>query len=276
MALFFVKNQSVTWDFLASKVREKKISSNFPQRNLTTFLFAGFEVHYKNCNGKKTDGEYVTCEICDVHFKTFLVKERHQARSHKIHEENNQNEAPSSHRFSSLFLEPERILPETAEELRDRILAESRKISHGRPPGRPPRSMPRPPIVLRTDPIDYQATSRLLVSSPSTSLSSQSSATGPLKSEDDQIRARERELAAEEAKLKEYQERVLRYERLAEEATKVALKDKELRLKKLADDLKEREMQAKKKLQSAVESINVGKSEPFDQDQTLERILVSL
>ena len=271
MALFFVKNQSVTWDFLASKVREKKISSNFPQRNLTTFLFAGFEVHYKNCNGKKTDGEYVTCEICDVHFKTFLVKERHQARSHKIHEENNQNEAPIN-RFSSLFLEPERILPETAEELRDRILAESRKISHGRPPGRPPRSMPRPPIVLRTDPIDYQATSRLLVSSPSTSLS----ASGPLKSEDDQIRARERELAAEEAKLKEYQERVLRYERLAEEATKVALKDKELRLKKLAEDLKEREMQAKKKLQSAVESINVGKSEPFDQDQTLERILVSL
>ena len=63
---------------------------------------------------------------------------------------------------------------------------------------------------------------------------------------------------------------------MAEEATKVALKDKELRLKKLAEDLKEREMQAKKKLQSAVESINVGKSEPFDQDQTLERILVSL
>ena len=24
MALFFVKNQSVTWDFLASKVRKKK------------------------------------------------------------------------------------------------------------------------------------------------------------------------------------------------------------------------------------------------------------
>merc|ERR1712045_706259 len=87
------------------------------------------------------------------------------------------------------------------------------------------------------------------------------------------MRARERELAMEEAKLKEYQERVLRYERLAEEATKVALKDKELRLKKLADDLREREMQAKNKLKCAVESINVGKSEPQDQDQTLARIM---
>merc|ERR1711860_97983 len=150
------------------------------------------------------------------------------------------------------------------------ILSESKKLSTNvRPPGRPPKTMamPRPPIVLRADPVDHEASSRLLSRS-------NSSLSDAIK-DDDQMRARERELAMEEAKLKEYQERVLRYERLAEEATKVALKDKELRLKKLAEDLRERELQAKKRLQSAVESINVGKSEPLTEnpDQTLARIM---
>ena len=224
------------------------------------------EVHYKVCtNTLPAGGEFVTCEVCDVRFKTYQIKERHIAKTHKVADEESQNEDSQPKPYCNLFLEPERILPETAEELRDRILSESRKLSiNVRPPGRPPRTMPRPPIVLRADPVDHEATRVMSRSKPSLSEA--------LK-DDDQMRARERELAMEEAKLKEYQERVLRYERLAEEATKVALKDKELRLKKLADDLREREMQAKKKLKCAVESINVGKSEPQDQDQTLARIM---
>ena len=64
----------------------------------------------------------------------------------------------------------------------------------------------------------------------------------------------------QETRLREYQERVLRYERLAEDATRVALQEKELRLNKLAEELRQREIQARKKLASAVESLELLKS----------------
>ena len=71
---------------------------------------------------------------------------------------------------------------------------------------------------------------------------------------------REKQLAMQETRLREYQERVLRYERLAEDATRVALQEKELRLNKLAEELRQREIQARKKLATAVESLELLKS----------------
>ena len=53
---------------------------------------------------------------------------------------------------------------------------------------------------------------------------------------------------------------MLRYERLAEDATRVALQEKEIRLKKLAEELRQREIQARQKLASAVESLELLKS----------------
>lgn len=73
---------------------------------------------------------------------------------------------------------------------------------------------------------------------------------------------REKQLAMQETRLREYQERVLRYERLAEDATRVALQEKELRLNKLAEELKQREIQARNKLATAVESLELLKSQP--------------
>ena len=55
---------------------------------------------------------------------------------------------------------------------------------------------------------------------------------------------------------------MLRYERLAEDATRVALQEKELRLNKLAEELKQREIQARNKLATAVESLELLKSQP--------------
>ena len=241
-----------------SKQKSRKCKQIYILReNIFSFLL-GMETHFNKCTGKVNDGDFCVCEICHVRFNTFLVKERHIAKSHK--DRQNQAKTYEKFNFSPIFLDPEPGV-ETAEQLRDRILAESRKISTARSVGRPPKSMPRPPIVTRPDlqPIDRSA-SRL---------------SAPSFDEDDQIRAREKQLAIQEAKLREYQERVMRYERLAEEATKVALKDKEIRLKKLAEDLREREVQAKRKLASAVESINIGKSEPTNEEhaESLRRIL---
>ena len=73
---------------------------------------------------------------------------------------------------------------------------------------------------------------------------------------------REKQLAMQETRLREYQERVLRYERLAEDATRVALQEKELRLNKLAEELKQREIQARNKLATAVESLELLKNQP--------------
>ena len=73
---------------------------------------------------------------------------------------------------------------------------------------------------------------------------------------------REKQLAMQETRLREYQERVLRYERLAEDATRVALQEKELRLNKLAEELKQREIQARNKLATAVESLELLKRQP--------------
>ena len=112
------------------------------------FFFPGMEVHYKDCSGRKPNFPFVTCEVCDVRFKTYLIKERHVAKTHKVDQED-QKEDCKPKPYCNLFLEPERILPETAEELRDRILSESKKLSTNvRPPGRPPKTMamPRPPI----------------------------------------------------------------------------------------------------------------------------------
>ena len=72
----------------------------------------------------------------------------------------------------------------------------------------------------------------------------------------------------QETRLREYQERVLRYERLAEDATRVALQEKELRLNKLAEELRQREIQARKKLASAVESLELLKSHEGGQPQS--------
>ena len=115
--------------------------------------------------------DYVVCPVCHVRFKTFLIMQRHKDKQHKqqIQIVSTFTQKPALGN-SDLFLqcETERKV-ETSTELRDRILAESRRISVVRPPGRPPKvrlqspsmeqnstpkikmNFPRPPAIQRRD-----------------------------------------------------------------------------------------------------------------------------
>lgn len=131
----------------------------------------GMEVHRQKCVGHVNEGDYVVCPICHVRFKTFLIMQRHKEKQHKqqIQIVSTFTQKPALGN-SDLFLqcETERKV-ETSTELRDRILAESRRISVVRPPGRPPKvrlqspsmeqnstpkikmNFPRPPAIQRRD-----------------------------------------------------------------------------------------------------------------------------
>ena len=115
----------------------------------------GMEVHVRNCNGHVNDGDFVACPLCGVRFKTFLIMERHKDKTHKAEKiiqtkivtPKRQSDVPDLFVNDSISANK----PETGIELRNRILAESRRISTVRPPGRPPKNpkMPRTPEIHR-------------------------------------------------------------------------------------------------------------------------------
>lgn len=223
----------------------------------------GMEVHFRTCTGFTADGGYVTCTGCPVRFKTFQIMERHREKSHGSKVIKAEPSKTSSGRRESdvpgLFSENLESRVETQEDLRLRILAESRQISTPRPVGRPPRKLeqqhnfPRTPVVQRR----RDSSSKNEANTYPTSIELEN-----IKSENSRLSmvAKEKQLAEQEKQLREYQERVLRYERLAEDAARVALQEKELRLKKLAQDLRQRELEAKEKLAKAVKSMEMIKN----------------
>ena len=75
-------------------------------------------------------------------------------------------------------------------------------------------------------------------------------------------------LAAKEAKLADYQELVVKYEKLAEQATKMALEERTNQLISYEKELKRREQEAKKKLAGAVQVLQKIKSETHHFDET--------
>ena len=256
----------------------------------------GMEVHCTKCVGTPNEGDFVCCPICRVRFKTFLIMERHKAKNHSHpngvpYNPNIRNNSLSitPHTFSSgsqslnstgpllpttpglvndLFSDAGEDRVETSEQLRARILAESRKISTSRPPGRPPKH--KPPM-MKFDMQRPPSIQRRIVNSPNSEITivnrfEDSGKMQPPKMEDlalkeEELNDKERQLAMREARLREYQERVLRYERLAEDATRVALQEKEMRLRKFAEELRDREIQAKRKLANAVQSLEILKDE---------------
>lgn len=70
-------------------------------------------------------------------------------------------------------------------------------------------------------------------------------------------------LADEVSKLVDYQDIVLKYEKLAEEATKIALEERAHRLTAYERELKRREIEAKKKLAGAVQELQKIHSEKY-------------
>jgi uncharacterized C2H2 Zn-finger protein len=285
----------------------------------------GMEAHVQVCTGIAKVGDFVPCPVCHVRFKTFLIMERHKERcvmrdcpemqSSIVMDSAVHLPSPSIRTYersslakdlkllnmptvvNNIFDDVDHDRIETAEDLRQRIMVESRRISTVRKPGRPPKcsyskqqvtqvktsdgkiisisagsstNLLRPPLLSR-----YNTSSPVIgIASHSSSFvddrpgsrlsdfSMISSATPMKQSADDSADNREKELAMMEAQLREYQDRVLRYERLAEDATRVALQEKEHKLKRLADNLCHREEMAKKKLASAVHILEVCKTEP--------------
>jgi hypothetical protein len=278
----------------------------------------GMEVHEQTCTGIVKVGDFVSCPICNVRFKTFLIMERHKLRTHssvmqsridigsidsppiRTYERSNlANDSRilnTSAVVNNVFDDVDQDRIETADDLRLRILAESRRISSVRKPGRPPKcsysqqrvtqlktsdgkiinisagpsptiNLPRPPLLSRynSSPVIGIAShsSSFVNERPSSKLSDYSmiSYTSMKQPAEDNVDSREKELAIQEAKLNEYQDRVLRYEKLAEDATRVALQEKEHKLKLLAENLRQREATAKKKLASAVHILEISKTE---------------
>ena len=258
----------------------------------------GMRVHHQKCVGHLNEGDFVICPVCHIRFKTFSIMQQHQKKQHNQVIASTFTQKPALGN-SDLFLkcETERKV-ETPTELRDRIMAESRLISVVRPPGRPLKvklqspsgqstpkmkiNIPRFPSIQQRDSsifsledvgkspnyslIDCNPTMASTPQPSSYTYGGQAMKNTPSSHETsgtkEELYDREKQLAMQETRLREYQERVLRYERLAEDATRVALQEKELRLNKLAEELKQREIQARNKLATAVESLELLKSQP--------------
>ena len=83
----------------------------------------------------------------------------------------------------------------------------------------------------------------------------------------------EENLAAKEAKLADYQELVVKYEKLAEQATKMALEERTNQLINYEKELKRRELEAKKKLVGAVQVLQKIKSETHSFDDAESEVI---
>ena len=109
----------------------------------------GMAVHHEKCVGHLNEGDFVICPVCHVRFRTFSIMQQHQKKQHNQVIASTFTQKPALGN-SDLFLkcETERKVV-TTNELRDRILAESRRISVVRPPGRPPKVKLQSPSKIK-------------------------------------------------------------------------------------------------------------------------------